>query len=94
MKPECNVAKKEIDAIRDRAATVGIDIRTSEPRQQGCRPTLHVMFEHDGCRLLNWWPATGTAIVPGEKKTTLPDLNSALGVAIQLRNTLPDTSWI
>lgn len=88
MKPECSVVMAELPGVQRVAAENDIAIRTSVPVSAKGRGTLHVMFEHHRRRLLDWWPATGTAIVHGQEKRTIPELSGALGLAIDLRDAL------
>lgn len=59
MKPACLQAEKDLDTIQAEAFRIGIDVRVSYPGLPGQRKTLHVMFDYDGKRLVDFWPATG-----------------------------------
>ena len=84
MKPHVAECAERLDAIRERAELHGIavDHRVIESGRQG-RQTLHIMFDADERRLVDYWPGTGSVRLGGPMgdKATAADLDEALELA-------------
>ena len=57
------------------ASKLGLDCRhTTDPRGG----TLHIMFNHEGRRILDWWPATGTTIASRGARSIASNADQAI----------------
>jgi len=59
MKAPNRMALDQLSTVQQIALKSGIEIRLSEFDGSGSR-FLHIMFEHYGTRLLNYWPSKGS----------------------------------
>lgn len=51
--------------------------------------TLHVMFNHYGNRVINWWPATGTVLTYDNQRDEAHDYEDALRIAVDVLSNHP-----
>lgn len=82
MKAPNRMALDQLSAVQQSACKSGIEIRVSECDGSGSR-FLHIMFEHYGTRLLNYWPSKGNGQLPGKTAFHIGSLRDALEVAKQ-----------
>ena len=84
MKPECLEAQKLLPAVIQAAGYLGMTVRCSAPTYgDGCRGTLHIMFNKGNQRILDYWPGTGKwkhHQTSGFVKTLLEALDVAKGI--------------
>lgn len=70
--------------VRD-AEQLGLEVRIGLVRC-GSVSTDHWMFEHDGERILNWWPGTGKWYDPGTgKKGRIRDVDEVMHMARDIK---------
>lgn len=85
MKPHVERAFEQLDDIQRQAEQFGIavDYRVTEAGRFGWR-TLHVMFNADGRRLVDYWPSTGAVLLGGPKgnRASARSLDEAMAMAV------------
>ena len=84
MKRACLLAQDELESASYRAELAGIVIKVRYPVCRG-RETMHVMFQYDYRRLLDWWPGTGR-VLRGRERLRIESFSEAMALAIQARD--------
>lgn len=74
-------ALENIELIIAEGKRLEIDVRYTHQPHGG---TLHVMLEHSGLRVLDWWPATGTTARDGCKLRKATGFSDVLSIAQDL----------
>lgn len=88
LKQGCRVAIEGLAEIQEKASEFGIEVTAKKVKGRGkCRDTIHVMFNADGWRIVDYWPGNGTLMIGGTTgtKEKAPSMQEALERAIHAK---------